>query len=85
MRGYHAGAQKIWVISHGPDCSEKWKPGTVLYVKDGFELEQAGGLDLWEDFKDDPAFESLRKFSEETESEVITKLTFESSVVAIEE
>lgn len=83
-RGSYTRAEDFWVLNSADDCRLPWPKGTHGLVSDGFELEPIN-LELWEEYKSDPAFVELRSYEQELEGKVVTKLLHEDSVLALVE
>src|SRR5690242_4399268 len=81
ITGSLSRAEDIWVLSWADDCQFTWRKGYHGLIDDGFELEPVE-LDLWEEHQQDPEFESMRKFVEDCQGTVETKIIHEKSIMA---
>lgn len=84
-RGSFTEAQDAWVISLGEEVKgevKDLKRGDRCVIADSFELLPVE-LDLWPMLKDDPAFESLKKFAEEVDGDVETQMLYDDSILAV--
>lgn len=83
------GVQKVWLISHSNEIKNTdLKMGDCCYVYDGFDLlniDMKYDDALWEQYKDHPAFAAMRKFVDEVDGIVKTKIVSDGSLLAVEE
>lgn len=79
-RGNMTRSEDIFVLSVADDCRDKWQKGQHLLISDAFELEPVD-LDLWDKYKDDPAFEKLKKFNDEVQGKIVTTIVHELSIL----
>jgi hypothetical protein len=77
-------AEEIWIVACGPEVKETFAPATHGWLNDSFELEPTN-LALWDDFKNDPAFQKLREFVDNIDGDVQTSLIAEQSLLAIDD
>lgn len=68
----------------GPHCVTPFPKGQEVYVHDGFEIETSG-MNLWEKYRDDPAFRVLKDYVDSVDGEVSTDILTEDSIIAIED
>lgn len=84
-RGSYTGSQECWIVSLGPDVTEKYRIGQKAYVHDGFEFEEIKQDYLWDNLVKDVRFKELKELVEEVDGQVAVQVVPESSVLAVED
>jgi hypothetical protein len=80
----HSRAEEIWIISRGHECKLDLKKGDHCWLNDSFELDSSG-LDLWEQYQNEPEFLRLKEFVQKVDGVVKTQIVAEDAILAIDE
>ncbi len=82
-RGSMSRAEEVWIIEKGTQCTYDLDRGDHCWLYDAFELTECE-INLWDKLKCQPEFEKLRALSEDLDADVVTKLVFEGSILAVD-
>lgn len=77
-------SQEAWIVFHAAKCKTQWTRGQKILAADAFEFEPTG-LDLWDEWKDEPEFAELRALAQEMDADVRTDWMPEDSALAVED
>ena len=80
-RGNMTRAEDLFVLNPASDCKFKWAKGQHVLVSDGFELEPYD-FEFWDQYKDDPEFQELKKFAESVEGNIVSTVIHEDCILA---
>lgn len=81
----YSTAKPVFIIQQAKDCSPETSEiakGTKAFVSDGFELVES--KDLWEFYRDEPEFATLRSLIDKYGGKVKTAIVNELALLAVE-